>query len=247
MSVKIMIDAGHMGGYNKPPNYPTYCEGDRMWKLSQYLVSELESYGFVVGQTKSSINEYPKKSDGSDDVYGRGQKSRGYDLMLSLHSNACGTESVNRAVIIHPMNGSQFGLSTKIGECVKTTMNVSSYQLLQRDYNTGDFISDGKSHEGYDWYGVIRGASTVKTPCIIIEHGFHTNNVVAKWLMSDDNLKKLAAAEAKVLADHFGVKKAATTGKLYRVQVGAFSVKSNAEAMLKKVKAAGFDGYITST
>jgi len=32
--------------------------------------------------------------------------------------------------------------------------------------------------------------------------------------------------------------------KLYRVQVGAFSIKANAEAMLKKVKAAGFDGYI---
>ncbi len=33
--------------------------------------------------------------------------------------------------------------------------------------------------------------------------------------------------------------------KLYRVQVGAFSVKSNAEAMLAKIKAAGFiDAYI---
>ena len=31
---------------------------------------------------------------------------------------------------------------------------------------------------------------------------------------------------------------------LYRVQVGAFSVKENAEAMLDSLKAAGFDGYI---
>ena len=30
-------------------------------------------------------------------------------------------------------------------------------------------------------------------------------------------------------------------GKLYRVQVGAFAVKSNADAMLKKIKAAGFE------
>lgn len=34
---------------------------------------------------------------------------------------------------------------------------------------------------------------------------------------------------------------------LYRVQVGAYSVKSNAEAMLKKIKAAGFDGFITTS
>lgn len=32
--------------------------------------------------------------------------------------------------------------------------------------------------------------------------------------------------------------------KIYRVQVGAFSVKSNAEAMLKQLKAKGFDGFI---
>lgn len=33
--------------------------------------------------------------------------------------------------------------------------------------------------------------------------------------------------------------------KLYRVQVGAYSVKANAEAMLAKVKAAGFkDAFI---
>ena len=33
--------------------------------------------------------------------------------------------------------------------------------------------------------------------------------------------------------------------KLYRVQVGAYSIKSNADAMLAKVKAAGFtDAFI---
>lgn len=36
-----------------------------------------------------------------------------------------------------------------------------------------------------------------------------------------------------------------TTNKLYKVQVGAYSVKANADAMLKKVKAAGFtDAFI---
>lgn len=33
---------------------------------------------------------------------------------------------------------------------------------------------------------------------------------------------------------------------LYRVQVGAYSVKSNAEAMKKKLQAAGFEAFITS-
>ena len=35
------------------------------------------------------------------------------------------------------------------------------------------------------------------------------------------------------------------TKKYYHVHVGAYSVKSNAENMLKKLKAAGFDGYVS--
>lgn len=37
-----------------------------------------------------------------------------------------------------------------------------------------------------------------------------------------------------------------TTQTLYRVQVGAYSKKSNAEAMMKKLKALGFDAFITT-
>lgn len=44
------------------------------------------------------------------------------------------------------------------------------------------------------------------------------------------------------------VKAETDTKTIYRVQVGAFAVKSNAEAMLKKIKAAGFDdAFITSS
>lgn len=207
---KIIIDAGHYGGYNQSPVYKQYNEGDQMWKLSQYLITALKEYGFTVGTTKTSINGYPKSS-GKDDVYKRGQMAKGYDLMLSLHSNACGTESVNRAVVIHPMSGKSKGLAAKLGECVKSAMSVSSYQIAQRDYNTGTFYYDGKARNGKDYYGVIRGAVAQGVQCVIIEHGFHTNTAVAKWLMSDANLKKLAEAEAKVLAEHYGMKKQTST------------------------------------
>jgi len=38
-----------------------------------------------------------------------------------------------------------------------------------------------------------------------------------------------------------------STGTLYKVQVGAFSLKKNAESLLAKLKKAGFDGFITFT
>ena len=242
---KILLDAGHYGGYNKSPVYKQYNEGDRMWKLSQYLTTALKEYGFTVGSTKSSIDNYPK-TNGKDDVYKRGQMAKGYDLMISLHSNACGTESVDRAVVIHPMSGKSKDIATKLGECVKSTMGVSSYQLMQRGFEDGKYYYDSKAHSGKDYYGVIRGAVAQNVQCIIIEHGFHTNTGVAKWLMSDTNLQKLAKAEAEVIANHYGAKKATTaSGTYYRVQVGAFSKRSGAETLLAELKAAGFNGIIT--
>lgn len=40
--------------------------------------------------------------------------------------------------------------------------------------------------------------------------------------------------------------KSAMSPKLYRVQVGAFSIKQNAENLLAKLKQAGFEGFITN-
>lgn len=224
-----------------------------MWKLSQYLMDSLKSRGFIVGCTKSSINDYPK-TDGKDDVYKRGAMAKGYDLMLSLHSNACGTESVNRAVLVYPMSGAKKDLAEKLGACVKSTMGLTGYQLCQRRLDTYAYVYTGmKSTTIKDYYGVIRGSVAQGTPAIIIEHGFHTNAAVAKWLCSDTNLKKLAEAEAKCIADYYGTTAGSSTGssttakKVYRVQVGAYSQIANANAMAAKLKAAGFSALITKS
>lgn len=64
--------------------------------------------------------------------------------------------------------------------------------------------------------------------------------------------RAFGVAYAKAILEYFGIAYKApvvetTSGTLYRVQVGAYSVKANAEAMLDKLKKAGFDGFITSS
>lgn len=49
---------------------------------------------------------------------------------------------------------------------------------------------------------------------------------------------------AKLSSGSSGKEEPPVTGTLYRVQTGAFSNKANADAMLKKVKAAGFETYM---
>lgn len=222
--MKICLDAGHYGKYNRSPVVKEYYESEMNWTLHNLLKKYLEQYGFEVVQTRSD-----QKKD--LELYSRGKASKGCDLFLSIHSNACDTESVDRPVIIVQLDGKGDALGAKLGKCVKETMGTKdNYKVITKKGNRGEY------------YGVLRGAAAVGTVGMIIEHSFHTNTKSTKWLMVDSNLDKMAKAEADVIAAHYGVKKPANT--LYRVQVGAYSKKENAEAMLAKLKKAGFDGYI---
>ena len=86
-------------------------------------------------------------------------------------------------------------------------------------------------------------------PTAYVECEFHDNATTAKWIV--EHTVDIGEAIARGICDYFGVAfkekeqpKPAATDKLYRVQVGAFAVRANAERMLAKLKAAGFEGYI---
>ena len=59
--------------------------------------------------------------------------------------------------------------------------------------------------ENGDYYGVLRGCTAVGVPGVLLEHSFYTNPNSAKWMLNDDNLKKLAQDEALVIAQYFGL------------------------------------------
>lgn len=68
---------------------------------------------------------------------------------------------------------------------------------------------------------------------------------VMHWFPKHGKSMDTFRAEVKKLLDTASIVEPATQKKYYRVQVGAYSVKANADAMLKKVKAAGFtDAFI---
>ena len=89
-------------------------------------------------------------------------------------------------------------------------------------------------------------------PTAYIECEFHDNPAASQWIV--ENTKLIGEAIAHGICDYFGVTfkepeqpkpaKPVTTDTLYRVQVGAFAVRENAEKMLARLKAAGFDGFI---
>lgn len=195
MAIKILLDPGHYYGVNAMPN--GYCEGTQMWKLYTFLRPMLEAYGFTVGTTRYSTKEYPKDGKGNDFIEGRGRMSKGYDIMLSLHTNACNTESVNRPVVIYPISGKGKDLADKLGAALQACMGLQKFQTYSQKNSSGTA----------DYYGVIRGAAAVGVPALIVEHTFHTNNKMALWLKSDANLQKVAQCVADTVAKHYGYTK----------------------------------------
>ena len=93
-----------------------------------------------------------------------------------------------------------------------------------------------------------------KAPTAYLECEFHDTVEGAKWLV--ENTTAIGEAIAHGICDYFGVAykpveqpkpaqpEQPAEQKLYRVQVGAFANRENAERMLRRLKDAGFEGYI---
>lgn len=242
----VCLNAGHSGKINRSSVVPDYYESEMTWKLHDFLAEELNKYGIETRKTRQN-------QEIGMDLYARGQAAKGCDLWLSLHSNACDTESVDRPVVIHLVSDSRTDIDEKskeigmmLGQTIYEVMQTNGKpQIWSRKAST-DKDGDGVLND--EWYAELRGAHDAGVPGLILEHSFHTNKRVAQWLLVDENLRKLAAAEAKTIAEEwFGVDEPAGAPKktIYRVQVGAFDRRENAMNMKNKLKQAGFEGFIT--
>lgn len=190
MAIKIMLDAGHYAKYNRSPVVPEYWESIMTWKLHLMLKAELEKYGFEVFTTR-------EKQEVDMPIYNRGLSAKGCDLFISLHSNACDTESVNRVDIYAAydnLNNSHV-LGGRLAAAIAELMEVS-----------GGYVKTKIGTGNTEYYGVLRGARKVGVPLYyIIEHSFHTNKKATEWLLKDDNLQRLAVLEAGIIAGYYGV------------------------------------------
>ena len=187
----VCVDAGHYGKYNRSPVVPDYYESEMNWKLHLMLEDELEKHGIQVRLTRAD----QKRDLGLKD---RGRASKGCDLLLSIHSNAAERESADYPVVYYPISGAAADLAKTLAVLIKNTMGTVENGQAKSRKGSGD----------WDYHSVIYGATEVGTPALILEHSFHTNPNAVRWLMNDDNLRKMAVAEAKIIAEWFDVAKA---------------------------------------
>ncbi len=192
--LKICLDPGHDEGYNPSPCGFGYAEGTRMFFFAGMLKAALEQYGIEVVTTRSRVEANP-------DLLQRAQYGKDCDLLLSLHSNAVGNEAnenIDYVRVYYPISGKCRDLASLLSNTIADVMQTNQNpQYLTRINSTGTA----------DYYGIIRHSATLGVPALILEHSFHTHSRSTQWLMSDVNLFALAKAEAKTIADYYGLQK----------------------------------------
>ncbi|MDI6840424.1 MAG: N-acetylmuramoyl-L-alanine amidase [bacterium] len=233
MTKKVMIDPGHApGNANRGPT--GYYEYWGMWIVSTCLKVALERCGVVADLTRKE-NENPS-------LQARGEAARGYDLFISEHSNAANGR-VRGCEVYYSVRRSGDRQHA-------AAISAASAKLMDNpDRGAKTRLYPGRTD--LDYYGVIRNAVAVGCPHVFLaESGFHDNPIDEAWLKNEDNLEKLAEVHAEEICKILGVKYIAPgaddedSDVLYRVQVGAFAVKANADRMYHRLKADGYDTYM---
>lgn len=82
---------------------------------------------------------------------------------------------------------------------------------------------------------------------VLMEYGFMDSRSDCPVIMTDEYSKLVACATMEAIAKMAGLKKKPkqeSSDVIYRVQVGAFSKKSNAESLVKSLKNDGYDAFV---
>lgn len=193
--IKIMLDAGHGAGSDFNRGSVIGNEGDNNYKYSLVLKRELEKYGFYVGTTRNSITDNPSLS-------ARGNKAQGYDLFISLHSNAA-SSSVRGIEIYGDINANSPQLMKNLCNNISKAIGTKNRGVRWRTRNPERFYVQPTSPGGSNYYGVLY--SNKAKLGMLIEHVFHTNMQDCKLYV--EKRKEIAQATADTIAQFYGLKK----------------------------------------
>ena len=206
--------------------YGSTNEAVQCRRIADALEKALKRCGFAV------------KNNKTDSMQARVRESNdwGADLHVPLHTNAYNGKVSGTRIFTYDNSG-------KGHKCAKKVFRF----LAPVTPGASENISvDAELYE----------VKYTAAPCVYIESEFHDVAIVAKWII--EHVEDIAEAICKGICAYFGVSykvpaaaKAVATpapaaNTIYRVQVGAYSVKANANAMLDKLKKAGFNGFVVA-
>ena len=231
---KIALNAGHY--YYEPGRRVSkqFDEGEtREWVLNsricQRVEDKLKAYnGYsllriddATGETLIKLAERIKKAN-----------DFGADIYVSVHHNAgiYGESGGGIIAFTYPV----------VDDYTKKCQKLLYDKLIEKTKLKGNRATPLATADFYE-------LRETKMPAVLLECGFMDSSTDAPVIITEAFSEACADAIVEALVELGSLKKKEVpqeSGKLYRVQVGAYKVKQNAIDMQNKLKAAGFDAII---
>lgn len=199
-------------------------EEQRMNEVCDVVQKHLLRHGITVYRNKPEMTLAQVVADSN---------GKNPDVHFAIHSNAHQGKSRGCEVFCHRFGGAGEQLARSV------------YERLEPLTPTADRgVKESHSHFGAG--RPLYELAYTKAPAALVEIAFHDNPEDAAWILA--TIDAIGTVLAKGVLDFFCVpfiEEISPSQKLYRVQVGAYVVKAKADAMLARVKAAGFkDAFI---
>ncbi len=226
MSKKVFIGVGH-GGSDPGAQANGYKEKDFNLDIALACGAELARHGIDV--------KYSRVKDENDTLTDEIQECNLYrpNLAIDVHNNAGGGDGIE---VYH---------SKVRGTGERLANNIIAQVCSQTGQNSRG-AKTKLNAQGTDYFGFIRQTAA---PAVIVECAFlDTKDVEIIDTYAERVSMGIAIAHGAIKTLNMAIKpvdKPVDTGKkLYRVQVGAYVDKANADKILKKLKEQGYDAII---
>lgn len=206
-------------------NGKTTNEKEQMGRCADYLERALKRCGFEVINAQYG------------NMYDRVRDSNAWpaDLHIAPHTNGFNGKAAGTRVHCYPSEKSRL-----IGKLIQE-------RIAPKSPGAPDYLVEDS---------VLYELRATTMPAVLPEFGFHDNPEEAQWLI--DNMEAIAEQTCQAVCEFFGIPYIAPdkqidldpepvpdSGTIYRVQVGAFESKANAEAYLAKVREVLPEAFIT--
>ena len=223
---KVYIGIGH-GGSDPGAVANGFRESDLNLAVGKACYNYLKARGVEVKISRTSDKAYELEQRIED-----ANKFKA-NLALDIHHNAGGGDG---AEVYHTKH---------LGKGKTLANNILKEMQKIGQNSRGTKIRLNAS--GNDYFGFIRQTNM---PSVLVECAFVDNKTDVKIVDTAAEQKKMGEAIARGVLKTLGIadkvikEETTTTDKIYRVQVGSYKNKKNAEAMQQKLKKAGFDSVI---
>ena len=222
---KILLDYGHGGNDPGAIGYGLK-EKDFTLQIGKKVKNLLENQGFKVIETRQGDNTISLVDRRSIAI------KNNVDVVLSIHHNAFTQSLAN-------------GYETWIRKQA-TNRDLQLANTIHNSIVKAKLFNTDRGIKKEDFSLVtIQGI-----PSVLLELGFITNQKDLEVIKNKQN--EMSIAITKGMCKYWGMdykainqtKQEKKSVKLYRVQVGAFSVKANADRLVKELKGKGYNAII---